>query len=199
MFRIGISGISQVGLSNAKLCRGQFHNLRASGRLSITSIRLNSTSTQQSTQLNWVEYFKLKKQNNRVNVASSVVTGLIGGLITLNFLGNIEIDVEKPIMGFDPFIVMGGTVILGGGFGYLLGPFLGTALFNTFNKSKLGGFKAKDQVFLQKIKAKRVDPSSQSFSNPVPDYYGERIYSLNNYKQWLRDCNGFRRKSKEFL
>lgn len=158
-------------------------------------IRFNSTTP----ALNWVEYFALKKQNNRVNVASSVVTGVIGGVVTLNLLGNMEIDIEKPIMGFDPILVMGGTVVLGGGFGYLLGPFLGTALFNVFNKSKLHGFKAKDQVFLQKVKAKRVDPSSQSFSNPVPDYYGERIYSLNNYKQWLRDCNGFRRKAKEFL
>lgn len=181
-------GISRIGLRTNQLGL-------------IKSVRFNSTTagTGASKGLNWVEYFQLKKQNNRVNVASSVLTGLIGGVLTLNLLGNIEIDVEKPIMGFDPFIVMGGTVILGGGFGYLLGPFLGTALFKTFNKSKLTGFKAKDQIFLQKIKSNRVDPSSQSFSNPVPDYYGERIYSLNNYKQWLRDCNGFRRKSKEFL
>ena len=166
-----------------------------SQRVRFGGIRFNSTSP----TLNWVEYFALKKQNNRVNVAASVVTGAIGGVVTLNLLGNMEIDVEKPIMGFDPIVVMGGAVVLGGGFGYLLGPFLGTAVFKVFNKSKLNGFRAKDQVFLQKIRAKRVDPSSQSFSNPVPDYYGERIYSLNNYKQWLRDCNAFKRKSKEFL
>ncbi|EGV65063.1 TIM23 complex component [Yamadazyma tenuis] len=161
--------------------------------------RFNSTSTQPSASLNWVEYFNLKKQNNRINLASSVITGALGGLLTLNYLGNIEIDVEKPIMGFDPFIVMGGAVVVGSGIGYLLGPFLGTPFFGLLNRASLNQYKIKDQLFLQRIKLKRVDPSSQSFSNPVPDYYGERIYSLNNYKQWLRDCNAFRRKSKEFL
>lgn len=161
-----------------------------------TKVRFNSTK---SESLNWVEYFNLKKQNNRINMVSSVFTGIIGGTLTLGYLGNIEIDVEKPIMGFDPFMVMGGAVILGGGFGYLLGPFLGTSVFNLLNRSKLNQFNIKHKVFLQKIQIKRVDPSTQSFSNPVPDYYGERIYSLKDYRQWLRDCNGFRRKSKEFL
>lgn len=149
--------------------------------------------------MNWVEFFRLKKQNTRVNVASSTFTGLLGAFATLTYLGNVEIDVEKPIMGLDPFMVMGGTVILGGVAGYLVGPTLGNVIFKLKNRAVLKLFEAKDQIFLQRIKHNRVDPSSQSFSNPVPDYYGERIYSLESYKQWLRDCNAFRRKSKEFL
>lgn len=160
------------------------------------SVRYNSTG---GPSLSWVEFLNLKKQNNRLNVASSVLTGLGGAFITLTYLGNIEIQVDKPIMGLDPFMVMGGAVLLGGGVGYMFGPFLGTALFNLKNRAALQQFKIKDQVFLQKVKHHRVDPSSQSFSNPVPDYYGERIYSLKDYKQWLRDCNAFRRKAKEFL
>lgn len=159
------------------------------------SARFNSTQR----TMNWVEFFKLKKQNTRVNVASSCFTGFLGAFATLTYLGNVEIDVEKPIMGLDPFMVMGGTVILGGVAGYLVGPSLGNVVFKFMNRTLLKQFDAKDQVFLQRIKHNRVDPSSQSFSNPVPDYYGERIYSLENYKQWLRDCNAFRRKSKEFL
>lgn len=161
------------------------------------SIRFNSTKGDQP--LNWVEYLNLKKQNNRINTAASVVTGLCGVAATLAYLGNIEIDVEKPIMGFDPFMVLGGGVFLGGGVGYMLGPFLGTSIFQLINRSTIKQFHLKDKIFLQKIKANRVNPSSQSFSNPVPDFYGERIYSLKGYKQWLRDCNAYRRKAKEFL
>lgn len=160
------------------------------------SVRFNSSG---GPSLNWLEFLNLKKQNNRLNVASSIFTGLGGAFITLTYLGNIEIQVDKPIMGLDPFMVMGGAVILGGGVGYLFGPFIGTAVFNLKNKAVMHQFKIKDQIFLQKIRQHRVDPSSQSFSNPVPDYYGERIYSLKDYKQWLRDCNAFRRKAKEFL
>lgn len=166
-------------------------------RCLMPGIRFTSSTTKPN--INWVEFFKLKKQNNRINTTASVFTGLGGAFITLSYLGNIEIDVEKPIMGLDPFMVLGGAVILGGGFGYVLGPFLGTSVFNFRNRAILNQFKLKDGVFLQRIKRNRVDPSSQSFSNPVPDYYGERIYSLNDYKQWLRDCNAFRRKAKEFL
>lgn len=183
-------GIKNIGKSVASL-----RSLGGSNKC--IGLRFNSSSS--SSTLNWVDYFKLKKQNNRINLACSILTGGLGGLVTLNFLGNVEIDIEKPIMGFDPTVVMGGAVILGCGFGYLLGPFLGSPLFGLFNRSAMYQYKLKDQLFLQRIKTKRVDPSTQSFSNPVPDYYGERIYSLNNYKQWLRDCNAFRRKSKEFL
>lgn len=159
------------------------------------SVRFNSSKP----TMNWVDFFQLKKQNTRVNVASSCFTGFLGAFATLTYLGNVEIDVEKPIMGIDPFMVMGGAVILGGVAGYLVGPSLGNVLFKLKNRAVLQQFAAKDKVFLQRIKHNRVDPSSQSFSNPVPDYYGERIYSLESYKQWLRDCNAFRRKSKEFL
>lgn len=150
-------------------------------------------------KLTWVDYLALKRQNNIVNITAGVFTGLLGAAITLSYLGNIEIDLEKPIFGVDATLVMGGAVLMGGAFGFLIGPFLGTAIFNMRHKSTLAAYKAKDSVFLQRIKHYRVDPSLQSFSNPVPDYYGEKIYSLHDYKQWLRDCNAFRRKAKEFL
>lgn len=157
--------------------------------------RLNSSSL----PMNWVEFFKLRTESKRINVATSSLTSLAGAFATLTYLGNVEIDVEKPIFGIDPFMVLGAAVIVGGVAGYLVGPSIGVRIFNLKNSSVLPAFKAKDQIFLQRVKRNRVDPSSQSFSNPVPDYYGERINSLAKYKQWLRDCNAFRRKTEEFL
>lgn len=149
--------------------------------------------------LNWVEYLTMKKQLSRINTAASICTGVLGAGATLTYLGNMEIDPEKMIFGFDPMMVMAATVLLGGGFGYLLGGFVGRPIFSLLNKSKIPEFKVKDRQFLERIKANRADPLRLSVSNPVPDYYGEKIYSLNDYKQWLRDCNAFKRKSREFL
>lgn len=160
-------------------------------------LRLNSTATQNS--MSWVDFFKLRKQNKLLNTGASVVTAGLTAFGTLEYLGNIEIDLEKQIFGLDPVMIMGGTVILGGVFGYLLGPFLGTPIFKLAKSSVLPQFKAKEELFLRRIKHYRVDPTSQSFSNPVPDYYGERIYSLKTYKQWLRDCNAYKRKAREFV
>ncbi|CAH6722984.1 presequence translocated-associated motor subunit Pam17p, mitochondrial [[Candida] jaroonii] len=185
MFR----NIQTIGIQNLKR-----FNYRTS--FNQGSFRFQSST---SSQFSWVEYFKLKKQQNIVNIVASTFTSVGGGLLTLAYLGNVELDPEQPIMGFDPIMIMGGVVLLGGGAGWLVGPFLGTSVFNLFNRSITAQFRTKHEIFLNKIKTNRVDPSSQSFSNPVPDYYGERIYSLNGYKQWLRDCNTFRRKSKEFI
>ncbi|KAF6057677.1 Presequence translocated-associated motor subunit PAM17, mitochondrial [Candida parapsilosis] len=165
---------------------------------SLPRVRFNSTSSS-TNGLSWVEYFQLKKQNNRINAVSGIFTGLGGAMLTLTYLGNIEIDLEKPMFGFDPLMVMGGGVIAGGLLGYLLGPVVGQVVFKTLNRLKLKAFDVRNSQFLSRLKVKRPDPSSQSFSNPIPDYYGERIYSLKDYRQWLRDCNAFRRKAKEFI
>ncbi|EGW31334.1 uncharacterized protein SPAPADRAFT_61905 [Spathaspora passalidarum NRRL Y-27907] len=172
------------------------HN-RAFTRRAFGQLRFNSTKA--PGEFTWVDYFQLKKQNSRLNMFSGAVTGVLGSALTLGYLGNIEIDVEKPIFGFDPLMVMGGTVILGGLVGYLVGPFMGSAVFKMMHRSKMAQFEVRNKEFLQRLRRNRPDPSSQSFSNPIPDYYGEKIYSLKDYQQWLRDCNAFRRKAKEFL
>ncbi|RCK64596.1 Presequence translocated-associated motor subunit PAM17, mitochondrial [Candida viswanathii] len=163
------------------------------------SFRFNSTTAATQPKLTWVDYFNLKKQNTRINTIAGVFTGVGGAFLTLSYLGNIEIDVEKPIMGFDPLMIMGGAVVLGGLVGYLVGPFIGSFVFRMTNRAQLQQFERRNSEFLTKLRANRPDPSSQSFSNPIPDYYGEKIYSLKDYMQWLRDCNAFRRKAKEFL
>ncbi|KAK6455714.1 mitochondrial import protein Pam17 [Scheffersomyces xylosifermentans] len=169
-----------------------------SGSLKQAGLRFNSTAAK-STDITWANYFKLKKQNSVINTGASVFTGLGGGFVALSYLGNIQFDVETPIFGLDPLMVLGGAIFLGAGVGWMLGPFVGTAIFRLTNQSAMKQFRIKDKEFLSRVRANRVDPSSQSFSNPVPDYYGERIYSLKDYKQWLRDCNAFRRKAKEFV
>lgn len=45
----------------------------------------------------------------------------------------------------------------------------------------------KEREFHRHIKKNRVDPTLQSTSNPVPDFYGEKIGSIKEYRQWLRD------------
>ena len=61
-----------------------------------------------------------------------------------------------------------------------------------------GVFIQKEKDFYQHIKRHRVDPSSQSVSNPVPDYYGEKIDSLKAYRQWLKDQRAFTRKRQSY-
>jgi import inner membrane translocase subunit TIM23 len=52
----------------------------------------------------------------------------------------------------------------------------------------------KERAFYARIKKHRVDPTASSLSNPVPDYYGEKIGSVSDYRRWLKDQRAFRLK-----
>jgi import inner membrane translocase subunit TIM23 len=52
----------------------------------------------------------------------------------------------------------------------------------------------KERQFYNRIKANRVDPTSSSMANPVPDYYGEKIGSVQGYRRWLKDQRAFNLK-----
>lgn len=57
----------------------------------------------------------------------------------------------------------------------------------------------KDKDFYSHIKRFRADPASSSVNNPVPDYYGEKINSVADYRRWLKDQRAFTRKKNKNL
>ncbi|AMD22481.1 HHL289Wp [Eremothecium sinecaudum] len=156
-------------------------------------------ATKDSSALTWEEFFKLRKQENRINTGSSLFTAFVGTNLSWVYLSTMQIDPTQMIFGFDPLLVICAGLFASGGLGYLFGPLLGSGIFKLKNKQILESYTTKNKDFLKHIKKNRVDASSQSFSNPVPDYYGEKIGSLKEYRQWLKDCQSHRRKAKEFL
>jgi import inner membrane translocase subunit TIM23 len=104
------------------------------------------------------------------------------------------------VVPLDPMVSMGLIALSCGGLGWLGGPALGTVLFNVLHR---GGFSrqmlAREAEFYARIKKHRVDPSSSSAQNPVPDFYGERISSVQGYRQWLRDQRAFNKKRRTFV
>jgi len=52
--------------------------------------------------------------------------------------------------------------------------------------------------FYARIRKHRVDPSTSSMQNPLPDYYGEKITSVQGYRMWLKDQRAFNRKRQGF-
>jgi len=62
-------------------------------------------------------------------------------------------------------------VYLGGG--YLLGPIIGSTLWRVTHRRTMALIEARDREFHQHIVKNRVDPTAQSATNPVPDFYGE--------------------------
>ncbi|KAK6343971.1 TIM23 complex component [Orbilia brochopaga] len=149
--------------------------------------------------LDWNSFLKLRKQKRRYNLAGSVVCSMVTSAIGLNILGTQEIDPSKMIWGLDPLMVLGLGLIACGATGWLIGPVVGTQAFKLANRRWLSEITRKEKEFFDHIRKNRVDPSFQSFSNPVPDYYGEKIGSLSQYRQWLKDQRAYNRKREKFL
>ncbi|ODQ63635.1 Pam17-domain-containing protein [Nadsonia fulvescens var. elongata DSM 6958] len=142
----------------------------------------------------WPEFFAYRVQIRRSSVLASILSGLVGGLMGWSYIGMIEIDPTKEIMGFDPFMVHGAGLVVAICFCSMFGPSINDVCLRLFQNTKYKQYQIKNSQFLKRIAKNRVDPSLQSLSNPVPDYYGEKINSLKEYRGWLRDCNTHRRK-----
>lgn len=80
------------------------------------------------------------------------------------------------------------------GLGWLAGPLVGNQIWRLTHRKVLGSMEARDRGALRSVRSmekeaderaefynhivkNRVDPSRQSVSNPVPDYYCEKVRS----------------------
>ncbi|KAG1742412.1 mitochondrial import protein Pam17 [Suillus occidentalis] len=188
---------------SVSLARVGCHEVRLAPRSriccrAVLNIRHNSNTVSEAEQQNltWPEYLEIRKSKRKWETAATIpacILGLVGGLA---YFGSLESDATKPIMGIDPLFFYGGCTVSCMGLGYLIGPTIGAAGWRMTHRRAMNLIEAKDREFHQHIVKNRVDPTAQSATNPVPDFYGEKIGSLHQYRQWLRDQARFRRKAQ---
>ncbi|KAK1231477.1 TIM23 complex component [Marasmius sp. AFHP31] len=207
---------------NRPLERSMTSALRHSSRINreniqrtVISARFNSTDASQTKQtLTWPDYLAVRANRRKWQNAMSIPTSAIGLFGGASYFGSLNTDPMQPILvrkprrsstvgnwtnnglaqGLDPFMFYGICTAACMGFGYLLGPSLGNAIWRFTHRSYGNLIDSRDREFYQHIQKRRVDASLQSPTSPVPDYYGEKIGSLHQYRRWLRDQGKYRRK-----
>jgi len=152
------------------------------------------THEQQET-LPWPEYLHIRKKKRRWETAMTIPFTILGFGAGVAYFGNLDVDPTKPIFNIDPMFVYGFATLGCAGFGYLMGPIAGSACWRLTHRRTMKLIEERDRQFHQHIVKNRVDPTMQSATNPVPDYYGEKIGSLHDYRQWLRDQAKYKRKA----
>ncbi|KAK4174834.1 putative mitochondrial presequence translocated-associated motor subunit pam-17 precursor [Triangularia setosa] len=144
--------------------------------------------------LNWETFFKLRKSRRRWQQGFSVL-GMVGfGLAGSMALGSGAADSLVGGIPLDPLMTMGLMTMGFAALGWLVGPSIGTVVFNAMNSKWKAPMALKESQFFARIKKNRVDPTASSARNPVPDFYGEKISSVAGYRQWLRDQRAFNKK-----
>ncbi|KIK06107.1 hypothetical protein K443DRAFT_90169 [Laccaria amethystina LaAM-08-1] len=163
-----------------------------------TVSRLKSTTASAATTpatLTWPEYLAIKRNKRKWQMAVTFPCAMLGFASGVAYFGTLETDPMKPILGIDPFFFYGICTVGCVGVGAILGPTVGTALWRFTHRRSVHLIDSKDHQFFQRIAKNRVDASLQSPTAPVPDYYGEKIGSLHQYRQWLRDQGKYKRKA----
>lgn len=79
-----------------------------------------------------------------------------------------DMDAIASQLPLDPFISMGLITFAAGGVGWLVGPIVGTGVFNWRNRQFRAQMDEKEKEFYKRVKKFRVDPSVSSLANPVP-------------------------------
>ena len=173
--------------------------------LSSTSARYDSSSAppapegakQPAIALTWNEFFRLRQRRRYLNVGSSLFTSSLSLGAALGIIAAQDLETLQ-VFGLDPLVASVIAALSFAAVGWLCGPIIGSVLFRMFVR-RSREMPAKEQDFYGRIKRYRVDPSSSSMQNPVPDFYGEKITSVAGYRRWLKDQRAFNRKRESFL
>ncbi|KAG9291004.1 hypothetical protein G9A89_012876 [Geosiphon pyriformis] len=159
----------------------------------LSSKKKNNYQLTTSGKLSWNDYFALRLRRKRMERVITIPTTLLGFGISCSYVVTRELD-PTPILGQDPMVIYGASVILCGFAGFLIGPVIGSSIWKLFHRKEVRLMEQRDREFYQHIKQNRADPSLNSIRNPAPDYYGEKIKSVAEYRTWLRKQREFLRK-----
>ncbi|MCJ1322752.1 TIM23 complex component [Xylographa vitiligo] len=159
----------------------------------------STTTPNTPPTLSWNRFLHLRAIRRRFNLVASITTSLATTAGGISFLSQQDMDkLGTLLFGLDPIMAMGLGAVGCGALGWLLGPFAGNAAFSMWYRRLGPDMAVKEREFYQRIKRYRADPSSQSMANPMPDYYGEKISSVQGYRQWLKDQRAFTKKRQSY-
>jgi len=116
--------------------------------------------------LDWNTFFQLRKARRRWQSGFSIVGALASGSSGALVLSSGMADSVVGQIPLDPLITLGLMTMSFAALGWLVGPSLGTAVFNALKSKYKGPMAIKESEFFARIKKHRVDPSASSVRNP---------------------------------
>ncbi|KAF8969662.1 mitochondrial import protein Pam17 [Flammula alnicola] len=159
---------------------------------------INPSVATSAETLSWPKYLEIKRSKRTWQTVVTIPCALLGLAGGAMYFGNLDTDpLNLSWFGVDPFFFYGFcTLGCVGTCRCSHWPTIGGSIWRFTHRRVLPQIDAKDREFFRRIAKNRVDASLQNPTQPVPDYYaGEKVGSLHQYRQWLRDQSKYRRKA----
>ncbi|KAJ1643857.1 TIM23 complex component [Coemansia asiatica] len=156
-------------------------------------LRFQST-VRKMDPLDWDGFFKMRRQRRLWERLAALPCALMGLGAGAAVFASLPVNPQQTFMGLDPLVVFGGATMFCGVLGFVVGPTVGRVWYRVANRELAQALDMKEARFFEHVRANRSDPSFSSASNPLPDFYGEKIQSLSGYRRWLRKQREHERK-----
>ncbi|KAF8981276.1 TIM23 complex component [Entomortierella lignicola] len=153
---------------------------------------------QQAETMDWDTYFNLRRTRRNYERVFTAPSAIGCFAAAGYYFAQRDFD-PTPIFGMEQVIVYGVGAIAAGIAGLAAGPLIGSMVFRAFNSKSRPLVDRMDKEFYKHIVKNRANPTANSVRNPVPDFYGEKIKSVKEYRAWLRKQREYRRKSEFFV
>ncbi|KAJ3176342.1 TIM23 complex component [Geranomyces variabilis] len=142
----------------------------------------------------WDQYFALRKSRRNWERSGGIVAGAAGLAGGGYYFGTVaEFDPTIQIMSLDPTMAYALAVIVVAGAASAAGTLLFGQLWRLkTQRSVAEGLDVRDRVFQHLIKTNRpqeipiANPIPRQMNSGLPDYYGEKIDSVDAYRDWRR-------------
>ncbi|KAJ2161003.1 TIM23 complex component [Coemansia sp. RSA 552] len=153
-----------------------------------------AAKTDSQAELDWEDFFRLRKQRRLWERLGSLPCAMLGLGLGSAVFATLPVNPQQTFMGMDPLLLFAGSALSCGVLGFVLGPSVGRVFYRVAAPDMARALDGKEVEFFKHIKANRSDPAFSSASNPLPDFYGEKINSLHAYRKWLRKQREHERK-----
>ncbi|TPX51390.1 hypothetical protein SeMB42_g00488 [Synchytrium endobioticum] len=145
----------------------------------------------------WSQYFALRHQRTTFERSGAILGGIFGLCGGSYYFGAVaDFDPTTPIFGIDPAIAftLGAAGVSAGCI--VAGIVTGGAVWRVLKRDVVRLVDARDKEFFERVSKYRSDASKSSPQNQIPDYYGEKIKSIQEYRLWLKKQRIFQKKAE---
>ncbi|KAF9912750.1 TIM23 complex component [Lobosporangium transversale] len=157
-----------------------------------------ASEVEETATMDWNSYFQLRRTRRNYERAFMVPCALLSTVSAGYYFAQQDFD-PTPIFGMDQVVVYGLGTVAAGVVGLAMGPVVGNIAFRMNHAKAKPLVDSMDKEFRKHIVKNRADPSTNSVTSPLPDYEGEKIKSVSDYRKWLRKQREHRRKATFFV